>query len=139
MVVKGRLIPAKLRFQELKEGDEPQPWNVIDLDVLDGGYLKNLWADDDCTGLVRADGEQPTVYVLLVARKLPRKELLCLVLTRVPAEDSPATQNRGTGEDGFLYKRIAMLEIFGGPPSPVLWGWMHNLLDKGEDTVVRIV
>lgn len=139
MVVKGRLIPAKLRFRELKEGEQAQSWNVIDLDVLDGGYLKNLWADDDCSGLVRADDEQPTVYILLVARKLPRKELLCVVLTRVSEEDTPATQNRGADEDGFLYKRIAMLEIYGGPPRPVLWGWMHELLDKGEDTVVRIL
>ncbi|KAK3898747.1 hypothetical protein C8A05DRAFT_18723 [Staphylotrichum tortipilum] len=135
---KGVEVACEVR-EELKEGEEAQSWNVIDLDVLDGGYLKNLWADDDCTGLVTAGGEQPTVYVLLAARKLPRKELLCLVLTRVPDDGSPATQNRGEDEDGFVYKRIAMLEIFGGPPSPVLWGWMHNLLNKGEDAVVRIV
>ncbi len=137
LVVKGRLIPARLRF---KDPEDPQPWNVIDLDILDG-HVKNLWADDGCRGLVTAEGEQPQVYCLLVGRKLPRKEVLCLVLTRVPKDEqgSAASQGRGEHEDGHLYQRIAMLEIFGGPPSPVLWGWVHNLLGKGEDALVRVV
>ena len=137
LVVKGRLIPARLRF---KDPEDPQPWNVIDLDILDG-HVKNLWADDDCRRLVTAEGEQPQVYCLLVGRKLPRKEVLCLVLTRVPEDErkSAASQDQGEHEDGHLYRRIAMLEIFGGPPSPVLWGWVHNLLGKGEDASVRIV
>ena len=64
------------------------------------------------------------MYCWLVGRKLPRKEVLCLVLTRVPGdlESTAARQDRGPQEDGHLYRRIAMLEIFGGPPSPVLWG-----------------
>ncbi|KAJ4286394.1 hypothetical protein N0V88_008017 [Collariella sp. IMI 366227] len=136
MVLKGRLIPALLRFNKPQD---LQPWNAIDLDVLDGGYLKNLWADDDCRSLVTEDGGQPKVYILLIGRKLPRKELLCLVLRRIPATDDAAAADRGPDEDGHLYQRIGLLEIFGGPPRPVLWGWMHELLDKGEDAVVRIV
>lgn len=136
LVLKGRLIPARLRFKDAKD---PQPWNVIDLDILDGGHVKNLWADDNCRGLVAAEGEQPSVFCLVVGRKLPRRELLCLVLTRVPEDGTTADQNRASQEDGYLYKRIALLEVFGGPPSPVLWGWVHNLLAKGEDALVRIV
>ncbi|SPQ27129.1 5a4b5f1f-79d7-4163-a423-ad6775f1c09d [Thermothielavioides terrestris] len=122
-----------------RENDVLKPWNLIDLDILDGGHLKNLWADDDCQSLLAADGQQPTVYCLLVGRKLPRKELLCLVLARVPQDDSAAVRGLVLGEDGHVYRRIGLVEIFGGPPSPVAWGWVHNLLGKGEDAVVRIV
>jgi hypothetical protein len=144
LVVKGQLVPAKLRF---KEGEDPKPWNLIDLDILDGGHLKNLWADDDCRSLVPAEDEQTTVYCLLIGRKLPRRELLCLVLAQMPLDYSirgqdrglQEGQDRGLQEDQHLYRRIGMVEIFGGPPSPVLWGWVHNLLGKGEDKVIRII
>ncbi|KAK4032177.1 heterokaryon incompatibility protein-domain-containing protein [Parachaetomium inaequale] len=139
LVLKGTLVPTALRFKEVKEGEERAPWNVADLDVLDGGYLKNLWVDDDCRGLVPADGGPPTVYVLLVGRKLPRKELLCLVLARVPEDGIPVAQGRGAEEDKHLYRRIGLLEVFGGPASAVEWGWMHNLLGKGGEAVVRII
>ncbi|KAL2128495.1 hypothetical protein VTI74DRAFT_9107 [Chaetomium olivicolor] len=135
LVLKGRLIPALLQFKEEKES---KPWNAVDLDILDG-HLKNLWADDDCRSLVAEDREQPRVYCLVVGRKLPRRELLCLVLARVPAGNSAAARDRGFNEDGHLYRRIGLLEIFGGPPQPVLWGWVHDLHRKGEDAVVTIV
>jgi hypothetical protein len=139
LVLKGTLIPTAMRFRERKEGEEIQPWNVVDLDVLDGGYLKNLWVDDDCRGMVPPEGGLPTVYILLVGRKLPRRELLCLVLARAPEGEHNAAQERGPEEDGHLYRRIGLLEVFGGPASPVAWGWMHNLLGKGGEAVVRIV
>jgi hypothetical protein len=138
LVLKGRLIPALMRFNEPKDGEEMKPWQVVDLDILDGGHLKNLWMDDDCKWLVPAHGEQPKVFCLVVGRKLPRKELLCLVLARVD-QDSPEDRDRPLHEDGHLYRRIGMLEVFGGPASPVPWGWLHNLRGKGEDAVVRIV
>jgi hypothetical protein len=141
LVLKGRLIPAVLRYKEsVKENEEGlQPWNVAELDVLDGGHLKNLWVDDDCEWLARDDGEQPGVYCLVVGRKLPRKELLCLILARVPQDQSALARDRGPHKDGHLYRRIGMVEVFGGPPSPVPWGWLHNLLGKGEDSAVKIV
>lgn len=139
LVLKGRLIPALMRFNERKQGEETEPWNVVDLDILDGGHMKNLRVDDDCKWLVPADGGQPRVFCLVVGRKLPRKELLCLLLTRVPQEDGPVARDQPLHGDGHLYRRIGMLEVFGGPPSPVLWGWLHNLLGKGEDAVVKIV
>jgi hypothetical protein len=88
---------------------------------------------------VPAEDEQTTVYCLLVGRKLPRRELLCLVLAQMPLDYSIRGQDRGLQEDQHLYRRIGMVEIFGGPPSPVLWGWVHNLLGKGEDKVIRII
>ncbi|KAK4155262.1 heterokaryon incompatibility protein-domain-containing protein [Chaetomidium leptoderma] len=136
LVLKGRLVPALLRFNDV---EEPEPWNLVDLDVLDGGHLKNLWVDDDCQGLVATEGGQPRVYCLLVGRKLPRKELLFLVLARVPEDEEKAPRDQGPHEDRHLYRRIGMMEIFGGPASPVFWGWVHNLLGKGEDAVVKIV
>jgi hypothetical protein len=113
------------RLYREHEGGEQRHPGVIDLDILDG-HVKNLWADDDCKGLVAAGGaeaEPPQVYCLLVGRKLPRKEVLCLVLTRVPEdlESTAAHQDRRPQEDGHLYRRIAMLEIFGAPPSPMFW------------------
>jgi hypothetical protein len=141
LVLKGRLIPALLRFKNGVRGEEEglQPWNVVELDVLDGGHLKNLWVDDDCEWLARDDGGQPEVYCLVVGRKLPRKELLCLLLARVPQNQDALARDRKPHEERHLYKRIGMVEVFGGPPSPVPWGWLHNLLSKGEDAVVRIV
>lgn len=139
LVLKGRLIPTGMRFKKLKEAEEVEPWNAIDLDILGTTHLRNLWADDDCRGLVGLDGRLPTVYMLLVGRKLPMKELYCLVLARVPEDKKPLLRDPPAPGDGHLYRRIALLEIFGGPPSPVDWGWLHDLLGKGEDAVVTIV
>ncbi|KAK4141692.1 uncharacterized protein C8A04DRAFT_13843 [Dichotomopilus funicola] len=137
-------VRAPVGFVNVQEGVEPscevldgrirkeiQPFEVAELEVLDGGYLKNLWMDDDCQGLVKKDGSLEEVYLLVVGRKLPRKELLCLVLAR-----------NDTGNDGDTpptYRRIGLLEVFGGPPRPVAWGWLHELLGKGEDAVLRVI
>ncbi|KAK3293653.1 heterokaryon incompatibility protein-domain-containing protein [Chaetomium fimeti] len=139
LVLKGRLIPTGMRFKKLKKREEVEPWNAIDLDILGTEHLRNLWADDNCRGLVGPDGRLPTVYMLLIGRKLPMKELYCLVLTRVPEDESPLAGERPVQGDGHLYRRIALLEICGGPPRPVEWGWLHELLGKGEDAVVTIV
>jgi hypothetical protein len=128
-----------MRFKELKKGEEVEPWNAIDLDILGTTHLRNLWADDDCRWLVGPDGRLPIVYMLLVGRKLPMKELYCLVLTRVPEDKKPQLRGTPAQGDGHLYRRIALLEIFGGPPSPRDWGWLHDLLGKGEEAVVTIV
>ncbi|KAK4102458.1 hypothetical protein N658DRAFT_552544 [Parathielavia hyrcaniae] len=142
LVLKGRLIPAVLRLRDCgreDKGKELQPWNLADLDVLDGGHLKNLWVDDNCKWLI-GDRGRASVYCLVVGRKLPGKEVLCLLLARVPWEEHGVlAHNRELSEDGYLYTRIGLVEILGGPPSPVPWGWLHNLLDLGEDSVVRIV
>jgi len=138
LVLRGRLIPAKMRFKQRKEGEELKPFNVVDLDVLDGGHLKNLWVDDDCRWLMAEQGsEQPTVYCLVVGRKLPRKEVLCLVLARTPEEEDSGESDQAAAD--HVYRRIGMLEIFGGPPRPVLWGWLHELYAKGEETTVKII
>ncbi|KAK4121894.1 HET-domain-containing protein [Parathielavia appendiculata] len=139
LVLKGRLVPAVLRLRD-GTGDKEnlQPWNMVDLDVLNGGHLKNLWVDDDCKWLV-GDVGRATVYCLVVGRKLPRKELLCLLLAPVPAEENSMARDQALHEDGHLYRRIGMVEVFGWPPHPVPWGWLHSFLGKGEDAVVRIV
>ncbi|KAL2020093.1 hypothetical protein VTK56DRAFT_8897 [Thermocarpiscus australiensis] len=134
--------PAMMRFKNSRGGRQPasgaKPWDLIELDILDG-HMKNLCADDDCQSLLPSEGEQPRMYCLLIRRKLPMKELLCLVLARVPLEADNAPLDRRPQEDGYLYRRIGLLKVLGGPPSPVPWGWMHSLLGEGEDASVRIV
>ncbi|KAK4235539.1 hypothetical protein C8A03DRAFT_17728 [Achaetomium macrosporum] len=144
-------VKAPVEFMNSEEGfepecevvddgkeDGPQPWNLIDLDILDGGFLKNLWADDDCESLVAAGGEQPRVYCLIVARKLPQREVICLVLARVQQDGHlPVSQ-----EHEHLYRRIGLLEIWGAPSTyvnSVGWAWLQDLRGKGEDAMVRIV
>ncbi|KAH6622619.1 heterokaryon incompatibility protein-domain-containing protein [Chaetomium tenue] len=139
LVLKGKLIPTGMRFKKLKEGEEMEPWNTLDLDILGTTHMRNLWADDDCRGLVGPDGHLPTVYMLPVGRKLPMKELYCLVLTRLPEGENLLVRDPPMQGDGHLYRRIAFLEIYGGPPSPIDWGWLHDLLGKGQDAVVTIV
>ena len=137
LVLRGRLVPATLRFRERQQA--PRPWNLIDLDMLDG-YMTNIWADDDC----RSSG--PSVYCLMLGQKLPTREPLWLLLARLPPDDprseAAAAWERRPGEDPHLYRRIGLLEIMGAPPRPQpsrLWGWLHDLLERGEDKTVRIV
>jgi hypothetical protein len=101
----------------------------MDLDILDGGFCKNLWADDDCQSLLAAAAKQPRVYCLIAAHKLPRREVICLVLAAVDGDEN-------------WYRRIGLLEIWGAPSryaNSVDWAWLRDLREKGEDAVVRMV
>lgn len=130
LVMKGRLVPAVLGLRDHEPGTKLHPWNLIQLDILKG-HMCNLWADDGCRGLVGA-----TVYCLYLGRKLPMKEPLFLLLARA-AENS--NQDKSPDEDPHLYRRIGLLEITGGRPTNRPWGWLHDLLGKGEDAAVRII
>lgn len=122
LVIKGRVVKCRMKMVE-----NGRAWDKVGLDILEGGYLKNLWADDleECKGV--AEDREGEVGLLLVGRKLPRRELVCLMLVGVDEEE-------GLHKEGSTYKRIGLLEVFGGPP-----GWVDSLLEKGEDDVVRIV
>ncbi|KAL2265850.1 hypothetical protein VTJ83DRAFT_6950 [Remersonia thermophila] len=149
LVLKGRLIPTRLTLKERKSGKDEEaglkPWDVIDLDVVRKGYVKNVWVDDDCGWLVgshsQRDGQEgePIVYLLVLGQRLPGRSVLCLILTEVASEQRAAAWTGSTTVDDGLYQRIGLLEVIGGPPRPVPGGWFLELMEKGKDAVVKIV
>lgn len=136
LVVKGVMIPTKLRVN-LTVRDAVQPWNAIDLDVL-MGYVKNIWADEDCRDWA-AGGQDQMVWCLPLGQTLPRGELMCLVLVETPRDGSIAASERLPQEEEELYKRIGLVQVLGGPPGQGLDVWMERLLQKGDERVVRVV
>ncbi|EGS23424.1 putative chromosome transmission fidelity protein [Thermochaetoides thermophila DSM 1495] len=136
LVVKGVMIPTKLRVN-LTVRDAVQPWNAIDLDVL-MGYVKNVWADEDCRDWA-AGGQDQMVWCLPLGQTLPRGELMCLVLVETPRDGSIAASERLPQEEEELYKRVGLVQVLGGPPGQGLDVWMERLLQKGDERVVRVV
>ncbi|KAK3990670.1 heterokaryon incompatibility protein-domain-containing protein [Cladorrhinum sp. PSN332] len=136
LLVTGTVIKCEMKMTENARG----AWDAVQLDVLDRGYVKNLWMDDleECKGVVEGT-EQGEVVLFLVGKKLPRRELLFLLLVNTDVlpsgieQEAPAALSLGGRR---AHKRIGLLEVFGGPV-----GWADNLLEKGEDNApaVRIV
>ncbi|KAK4163094.1 hypothetical protein QBC43DRAFT_213770 [Cladorrhinum sp. PSN259] len=116
----------------LDKTETPKTRDPVQLDVLEGGYLKNLRVDDEeeCKGIAEEDGKHNgEVVLVLVCKKLPRKELLFLLLSKADDKSQGCVE-----EEHKTYKRIGLLEVFGGPK-----GWVDDLLGKGEDTTIRIL
>ncbi|KAL2146811.1 hypothetical protein VTI28DRAFT_2292 [Corynascus sepedonium] len=139
LVLRSRLVPTGLRFTERKAGTEKLPWNVVNLDILDGGYLKNVLVDDDCQGLVTVNKTLPMAYLVLVGQGVPGEAWYFLLLIRVTKDESVEVRARAARGDGHIYRRIGLVDVFGGPPRPDRQGWINTLLEKGDDAVVTII
>ncbi|AEO62087.1 hypothetical protein MYCTH_2313036 [Thermothelomyces thermophilus ATCC 42464] len=160
LVLRGRLVRTGMRFRgggaaaengelgrrlQQQQQQQQQPWDVMTLDILaEGGYLANVTLDDDCRGLVAADGALPPVYLLLIGRGKPGSAWFFLLLARVPEEEEAEdgyseVRGRAAAGDGHVYRRLGLVEVSGGPPSLGQDKGVDSLLGRGEDAVVTIV
>lgn len=133
LVLRGRVVPARMRF---RDNVEVLPFNIAELDVLDG-YMRNFWVDDDGKTADGSRGENREVFCLLAGRHVVTEALTFLVLE--PAGEALTRDAQLTAAPGSSYRRVGIVQVFDGPVGAPREGWQDKLLELSVEKVVKII